>query len=221
VKVGTQVAIGVAIGYVLGRTRKMRWAIGLVSAGTIGRVAKNPSELMAQGSKLLGASPQVKELTEDVRGRLMEAGKVAAMAAASNRINSLTDRLEERAGTLQQFRPSGGDEESYPEDREEERRPSARDERGQRPRRDDEEETRSARRIADEDALADEEEDEERYADEREPAMRSGRSRRVRRDDEDQAEEAQPPVRRTRRITDEDEVDDERSRRAPVRRARR
>lgn len=218
-KVGTHVAVGVAIGYVLGRTRKMRWAMGLVSAGTIGRVAKNPGELVAQGSKLLGSSPEVKELTEGVRGRLMEAGKVAAMAAASNQINSLTDRLQERT-SLQQVRPSGEDEESDSEDREEERRPSTRSGRDQRSRRDEEdEEMEDTRSATDEDELADEEEGEEQ--DERQPAMSGGRSRR--RGSEE--EQARPPARSTRRrITDEDESGDdtsERSRRSPIRRARR
>jgi hypothetical protein len=219
VKIGTQVAVGVAIGYVLGRTRKMRWAIGLASAGTIGRVAKNPGELVQQGSKLLGSSPQVKELTQDVRGRLMEAGKVAAMAAASNQINSLTDRLQERTGSLQQqARPSGGDDS---EDRDEERQSSARG--GRDKRRDDEDEMEDTRR-ADEDELADEEEDES--SDEREeepqPAMSGGRSQRLRSGKGDEAEETRRPARTARRITDEDEGDDsERSRRSPVRRVRR
>jgi hypothetical protein len=195
----------------------MRWALGLVSAGTIGRVAKNPGELVKQGSKLLGASPEVKALTEDVRGRLVEAGKAAAVEAASSQINSLTGRLQERASLQQQFRPSGGDS----GDGEEERRPSERRGREQGSRHDDEGE-RSPRRVADEDDLADEEEDEEQ--EERQPAMRGERSQRLRRDEEGEAEEARPPARSARRITDEDEIDDDtsgRSRRSPVRRVRR
>jgi hypothetical protein len=232
VKVGTPVAIGVAIGYVLGRTRKMRWAMTLVSAGAIGRNG-GPAELVKQGTKLLGSAPEVKELTENVRGRLMEAGKVAAMAAASNQINSLTDRLQERAGSPQQLLSSGADEEEsedrYADDREEERQPSARGGRGRRPRRDEEEEeteqarppARSARRVTDEDDLGADEEREE----ERQPVARGGRGRRLRRDEEEEeTEQARPPVRSARRVTDEDELGDDafgRSRRSPVRRTRR
>jgi hypothetical protein len=218
VKIGTQVAVGVAIGYLLGRTRKMRLAMTLVSAGAIGRNG-GAGELVKQGTKLLGSAPEVKELTENVRGRLVEAGKVAAMAAASNQINSLTDRLQERAGAMQGFQQSGADEEEEGEDR----REASRGGRDQRQGRGEEEETESPRRITDEDEFGeDEEEDDERYAEdrqeERQPAMRSGRGR----DDQEGTEKARPTVRSARRITDEDQEDDtfERSRRSPIRRKR-
>jgi hypothetical protein len=220
VKIGIQVAVGVAIGYVLGRTKKMRLAMTLVSAGAIGRNG-GAGELVKQGTKLLGSAPEMKELTENVRGRLMEAGKVAAMAAASNQINSLTDRLQERAGAVQGFTASGADEDEG-EDRDEESQSS----RGRRLDLDDEEETESTPRSADEDELGaeeDEEEDEDRE-EERQPAMSGGRSRRPGRGDEEETKKSRPTERSARRITDEDENSDDafaRTRRSPVRRARR
>jgi len=207
VKIGTQVAVGVAIGYVLGRTRKMRLAMTLVSAGAIGRNGA-AGELVRQGTKLLGSAPEMKELTENVRGRLMEAGKVAAMAAASNQINSLTDRLQERASSIQGFTSSGADEDED-EDRAEEPQSS----RGRSLDRDDEEETESTPRSAEEDEFgADEEEDEERDTEDREeerqPAMSGGRGRRPNRGDEEETKKARPrcgvrgaSLRRTRTAT--------------------
>jgi hypothetical protein len=54
--------------------------------------------------KMLGSSealskfaPQLGELADTVRGDLMDAGRAAATAAVTNRIESLTDSLHERA----------------------------------------------------------------------------------------------------------------------------
>src|SRR5437763_1578769 len=119
-KVGARLALGVAIGYVLGRTHKMRLAVTLVAAGAAGKDDSNPAELLRQGTKLLENSPELKGLTEDMRGRLVEAGKAAAVTAAMSRIDSLTGRLQQRAEGLRQPERSGRrtdeDQESYEDD---------------------------------------------------------------------------------------------------------
>ncbi|WP_420879866.1 hypothetical protein [Rhodococcus sp. (in: high G+C Gram-positive bacteria)] len=93
-KGGTRVALGVAVGYFLGRTRKMKVALMLAGAGATGRLPSNSRDLVREGIKRLGDSAEVGKLTESVRGELTDAAKRAAVAAASNRIDALTNRIE-------------------------------------------------------------------------------------------------------------------------------
>ncbi|QUH05779.1 hypothetical protein HUO13_04900 [Saccharopolyspora erythraea] len=92
--------MAVAVGYILGRSRKMKLAItvGGMMAGR--RLAGNPAKLLEQGGKLLAESPELKKLTGDARQRLLEAAKGAALAAASNKIDSLGANLSKRAEGL-------------------------------------------------------------------------------------------------------------------------
>jgi hypothetical protein len=93
------VALGVAGGYFLGRTKKMKLAL-MLGGMAAGRQAGGPGELLAQGSKLLSASPELSNLAEQVRGRLLEAGKGAALAVAARQVEGLTDRLGQRVESL-------------------------------------------------------------------------------------------------------------------------
>lgn len=98
-KCGARVAMGVAGGYLLGRTKKMKLAL-MLGGMAAGRRAGGPGELLAQGSKLLERSPELAALTDQVRGRLLDAGKGAAMAAAARQVESLTDRVGKRVESL-------------------------------------------------------------------------------------------------------------------------
>jgi hypothetical protein len=91
--------MGVAGGYLLGRTKKMKLAL-MLGGMAAGRRAGGPGELLAQGSKLLERSPELAALTDQVRGRLLDAGKGAAMAAAARQVESLTDRVGKRVESL-------------------------------------------------------------------------------------------------------------------------
>ncbi|MCO6009238.1 hypothetical protein NE236_30135 [Actinoallomurus purpureus] len=101
---GIVIGVAVGVGYLLGRTRKLKLVMTLAAARASGRLGKNPAGLVKQGTKLLGSSPELKTLTDTVRGRLLEAGKTAAVAAASSQIDALSDRLQERTRSLS--RPS-------------------------------------------------------------------------------------------------------------------
>lgn len=96
-KGGTRIAIGVGIGYVLGRTRKMKFALSLAGAAMSRRSSGLPSELLERGSSLLRSSPELTQLTDTVRGELMGAVRSAAVTAASNRIDALNDRIQHGA----------------------------------------------------------------------------------------------------------------------------
>jgi hypothetical protein len=93
------VALGVAGGYLLGRTKKMKLAL-MLGGMAAGRRAGGPGELLSRGTKLLETSPELSRLVGDVRGRLLEAGKGAALAVATRQVEALTDRVGKRVESL-------------------------------------------------------------------------------------------------------------------------
>jgi hypothetical protein len=96
-----RIACAVLAGYYLGRRRKLRMAAALAAAGLAGRAKGGKGGgLLAQGIKVLGSSPEVGQLTDRLRGDLMEVGKAAAVAATSRKMDSLSDKLHERAEAL-------------------------------------------------------------------------------------------------------------------------
>jgi hypothetical protein len=99
VKCGARVALGVAGGYLLGRTKKMKLAL-MLGGMAAGRRAGGPGELLNRGTKLLETSPELSRLVGDVRGRLLEAGKGAALAVAARQVEALTDRVGKRVESL-------------------------------------------------------------------------------------------------------------------------
>lgn len=103
-KGGTQTALALGVGYLLGRRRKMRLATMLAAAAATRGVGGLGGAALSRGMKMLGSTealgkfgPQLNELADTVRSDLVDAGKAAATAAVSSRIESLTDSLHERA----------------------------------------------------------------------------------------------------------------------------
>lgn len=92
-------ALGVAGGYLLGRTKKMKLAL-MFAGMAAGRRAGGPGELLKGGTKLLSSTPELARLTDQVRGRLLEAGKSAALAVAARQVESITDRVGRRVESL-------------------------------------------------------------------------------------------------------------------------
>ncbi len=127
-KCGVRMAAGVGIGYLLGRTHKMRFALMLVGAG-LSRQAGGPQALLQRGASVLGSSTELTKITDTIRGELMDAARAAAVTAASNRIDALNARLQEQ-GEISEAdedeRPEGAEDyaeedyESADEDREDE-----------------------------------------------------------------------------------------------------
>ncbi len=106
---GTQTALALGVGYVLGRRRKMRMTTMLAVAAATGGLGGVGGGALRRGMKMLGStealgkiSPQLTEIVDTVRGDLLDAGKAAAVAAATNRIGSLTDTLHERAQSIRE-----------------------------------------------------------------------------------------------------------------------
>jgi hypothetical protein len=87
-----QVAAAVIVGYWLGRTHRKKLGMLLAAAGA-GRLAGGPQEMVDRATELLQSSPEFAELSESVRGQLLDAVKVAAMTAATARVDALNNRL--------------------------------------------------------------------------------------------------------------------------------
>lgn len=93
---GARVAIGVAAGYLLGRTRKMRLALMIAGAGLTGARGGSPSALLKRGISVLGSVPEVAELAETAKNELLGAAKAATVTAATKRVESLSGRLQDQ-----------------------------------------------------------------------------------------------------------------------------
>ena len=106
----TKIAVGVAGGYLLGRTKKLRLALTLGSMLAGQRLMTNQRELVGQGLKALGASPDIQKLRGDVSGKLRTAARDAALGVASSRMERFTESL----------RGSGADEDEAEEEEPEE-----------------------------------------------------------------------------------------------------
>ncbi|WP_433430325.1 hypothetical protein [Nonomuraea sp. CA-141351] len=97
----SRIALAVLAGYYLGRRHKLRMAAALALAGLVGRARMSEGGgLLSQGIKTLRSSAEVGQITDRLRGDLMEVGKAAAVAATSRQIDALSNRLHERAESL-------------------------------------------------------------------------------------------------------------------------
>lgn len=90
--------IGTALlgGYVLGRTKKAKLAIGLGALLAGSRIRPG------QVGKALHDSPFLHTLTDQVRSELTDAGKAAATTVLSSKADHLADTLHQRTAGLQE-----------------------------------------------------------------------------------------------------------------------
>jgi hypothetical protein len=102
-KGSTRAATAIAVGYMLGRQKKLRTATLMAAATAVGGTTVG-GLVMRRGMKMLGSSdalgkltPQLTDIADTVRGDLLTAGKAAVTAAATSRLDTLTDSLHERA----------------------------------------------------------------------------------------------------------------------------
>jgi hypothetical protein len=98
-KCGSQIAVGIVGGYLLGRSHKTRLAVLMALAAAAGRLPVDPGDLLRR-TPLGAEGGPLDKLTGDLRGQLVDAGKSVAMAAASSRIDSLSDKLQQRADRM-------------------------------------------------------------------------------------------------------------------------
>jgi hypothetical protein len=210
-KCGSQIAVAVVGGYVLGRSHKTRMAIllALIAAGG-GKLPIGPEDLL----KKTPLGGPLDKLTGDLRGQLVDAGMNVAKKAASSRIDSLSDRLQERAETL---RGTGTKGREAPEEAEEEEpeRARPRRERGEPSRRRREEPGRGERGRGEPSRRTREPEYDEDEYDEYDEDEYDDYDR-----DEDDGDEYEDDSDREGDERDEDETEPERRRRPPARSSR-
>jgi hypothetical protein len=106
-KGGARTAVAIGVGYYLGRRRKMRAATALALGAATGGLGGLGPAALKRGAKMLSNTdiagslgPQVNEIVETVRGDLLDAGRAAATAAVTNRLETFADTLHSRAETL-------------------------------------------------------------------------------------------------------------------------
>lgn len=102
-----KVALALGIGYFLGRSHKTRLALILAvgaATGGFGGVAKR---MVTSGSKRLAASdtlgklsPEFGNVVDSLKGDLADAGKAAAKAALSNRLDAVAESIHDRTEAL-------------------------------------------------------------------------------------------------------------------------
>lgn len=93
---GLRIAGGVAAGYLLGRTRKMRLALMLAAAGLTGAWGGSPAALLKRGLSQLGSIPEVAELADTAKKELLGAAKTATVSAATKRVEAISGRMQDQ-----------------------------------------------------------------------------------------------------------------------------
>ncbi|MFK8845773.1 DNA primase [Streptomyces sp. Ac-502] len=100
--------LAVAGGYLLGRTKKAKLAIGIGSMVLGKRLNLSPQQLVSLVNDQIAANPQLKELREQLRGDLKGVGKAATGALVTKRLDSLADSLHERTLNVRDQLDAGG-----------------------------------------------------------------------------------------------------------------
>ncbi|MFI0977023.1 DNA primase [Streptomyces sp. NPDC021093] len=98
-RLGLGLAVGA--GYLLGRTRKLKFAfaVGTFVAGK--KLQLSPKALMDFTSSQLQNNPQFKELGDQLREDLRGVGKAATGAIVNRQLGSLADKLHDRTLNVQ------------------------------------------------------------------------------------------------------------------------
>ncbi len=96
---GAPVAVGIGVGYVLGRNHKFRWALILGTAAATGRLGGLSTQAIERGTEMLRANPDLAKLTDGAMS-LLQAGRSAAVSAMTSRAESMTGALGDKAQAL-------------------------------------------------------------------------------------------------------------------------
>ncbi|MFE0691462.1 hypothetical protein H7827_02860 [Streptomyces sp. JH002] len=113
-------AAGIAGGYVLGRTRKAKVAFAIATYVIGRRFPLTPRHLAEEGGRRLREHPRFGALSDQVRGDLLESGRSAVMAAATARIDALSEALRRGAQALEGVSAEQGEQEQEQEPEQEE-----------------------------------------------------------------------------------------------------
>ncbi|MBL1102297.1 hypothetical protein [Streptomyces coffeae] len=123
-----KIAIAVAGGYLLGRTKKAKLAFGLGMMLAGKKISLDPQAL----AKALADSPLLSGLNAQARKELVDAARTAATKAVTDRANTLADSLHDRTLSLRGERDEASADAE--EEREDEAEGEAEEERERAPR---------------------------------------------------------------------------------------
>ena len=90
----------VAGGYLLGRTKKMKLALMLAAMLAGKKLPSGGSGLTSQLTDLVQSNPELSNLMKQIQGNLTQAARAAAVTAATQQVNRLSDNLHNRAEAL-------------------------------------------------------------------------------------------------------------------------
>ncbi|MEU5756905.1 hypothetical protein [Streptomyces sp. NPDC047829] len=113
----TKATLGAALaaGYVLGRTKKGKVAVGAASL-LAGQGLLTPKKLITRALHTVAESPQAVQLLGQVRGELMDSARSALSTTADRGLGALADSLQQRTESL--VRQPDDEEEEPAEDSE-------------------------------------------------------------------------------------------------------
>ncbi len=117
--------LAVGAGYLLGRTKKAKLALGVGGMVLGKRLNLNPQQLTGLLTEQLRNNPQLAEVRDQLRNDLQGVGKAAATAVVTRRLDSLSDRLHDRTLGVQDKlgavggKVSGGPADDSADDRDE------------------------------------------------------------------------------------------------------
>ena len=109
-----RIALAIGGGYLLGRTKKMRLALTLGGLAA-GKNMSGPEGLVSQGFELLRNAPEFEDLRGDMRQRVLDAARTAALTATGNAIGRVTQKVNGRAA-LGESEEGDGSDEDYDDD---------------------------------------------------------------------------------------------------------
>lgn len=115
-----------AAGYLLGRSGRAKLALMVATYVASKKLQAKPLELLA-------GSPQLSQLTEQVRGELLSVGREALKAAADRRLGAFADSLAERTKSLSEAVDAVQEQEGEPDEEEREKEPAGEGEQARRP----------------------------------------------------------------------------------------
>lgn len=95
-------ALAVAGGYVLGRTKKAKLAFGLGTMVLGKRLKLSPQQILGVVNKQLANNPALAGLRDELRDDLKGAGKAAAGALVTRQLNDLADSLHGRTQSVRE-----------------------------------------------------------------------------------------------------------------------
>jgi len=114
-----KIAVAITGGYLLGRTKKAKLALGLGMLLAGKKITLDPQQL----ARAVADSPLLSGLNAQARKELSGAAKTAATRALSTRMNGLADSLHDRTLSLRGEADEEPAEDDEPADEESERKP--------------------------------------------------------------------------------------------------